>query len=202
MVVVGVLTRGKLTGWILLLTAFSAAVAGAVGWIGAPVGHGFDWNLGAVAATATGTTLLAGFTGALAWTTSGDVRATWELAELTRQEQASRDKPFVIASLMGVRFQGLSDDDVGNAFLAVELFNAGLGPALEIDITGEHSSALVLSRSLPALIPNERFPWGLYLEVIEEREEIAEDLTRFQLAGTYSDRHGNHHEIVVRIGAE
>ena len=43
--------------------------------------------------TALGTTLLAGATGWLAWSTRSEVRATQQLAELTRRQQAASDRP-------------------------------------------------------------------------------------------------------------
>src|SRR6266849_2199392 len=93
----GVLTRKRVVRWIGALFVTSLVVSGLVGSIGAS--HRFDWSLAAVAGTAFGTVTLAGFTGALAWTTSGDVQATWRLAEAQQKEQLARDRPIVIASV-------------------------------------------------------------------------------------------------------
>jgi len=79
----GVLSRDLLIRWLGILLAASAVVSALVGWVGGS--HGFDWTLAAVAGTAFGTIALAGFTGALAWTTSGDVQATWLLGTLTME---------------------------------------------------------------------------------------------------------------------
>jgi hypothetical protein len=87
----GVLTRGRAALWIGLMAVAALGLATLVGF--EAVGKGFDWNAAGVAGTAVGTVLLAGFTGALAWTTSGDVRATWELARLTREDQLARERP-------------------------------------------------------------------------------------------------------------
>jgi hypothetical protein len=78
----GVLDRPTLQKWIGALLLASVVVSAIVGFVGAD--QTFDWSLAAVAGTAFGTVVLAGCTGAFAWTTSGDVRATWEVAQLTR----------------------------------------------------------------------------------------------------------------------
>ncbi len=93
----------------------------------------FNWEVAAIAGTALGTTALAGFTGALAFTTSGDVRATWELADLTRKQQAAQERPIVIAKY--VRSQ---NGPAGAARVEVGLANVGLGPALRLELMIEH----------------------------------------------------------------
>src|SRR5262245_17059696 len=90
----GVLTKPAIAGWLVVLTTMSLAVSVIIGY--AAKGSAFDWATAAVAGTAVGTVLLAGFTGSLAWVTSGDVRATWELANLTREDQLARERPLVI----------------------------------------------------------------------------------------------------------
>lgn len=104
------------------VTVVVAALVGfaAEGW------HGFGWETAAAAGTAVATALLAAFTAALAFTTSGDVRATWELAELTRRDQAERQRPLVLEH--STRYQG----DYRDGYVDVKLSNAGLGPALRI----------------------------------------------------------------------
>src|SRR5690242_15269902 len=96
----GVLNRDSIQKWIGVLLLSSIVIGGIVGTIGAR--DEFDWSLAAVASTAFGTVVLAGFTGALAWTTSGDVKATWELAELTRREQEERVQPRVLIYSRGL----------------------------------------------------------------------------------------------------
>jgi hypothetical protein len=93
----GVLTRPRLLTWCLGGLLFIAAMAYLVGHYEARknTGH-FDWELASVFGTALGTTLLALATGALAFTTSGDVRATWELARLTREQQERNEQPVVL----------------------------------------------------------------------------------------------------------
>src|SRR5947209_2206160 len=112
----GTLTRRSVVIWIGVLLASSAAVSGIIGAVGAT--HGFDWDLAAVAGTSFGTIVLAGFTGALAWTTSSDVRATWELAKLTERDQAERERPVVL--LTGTQFGAAGS---GGAWLRLWLRN-------------------------------------------------------------------------------
>jgi hypothetical protein len=59
----------RLAGWIFAALVATAAFGGFIGWAAAGKDATFDWNVGAVAATAFGTTVLAGFTGTLAYAT-------------------------------------------------------------------------------------------------------------------------------------
>ena len=91
----GVLTARRLIAWIGALILISTVVSVTLGFVGAQHGvslRHFNWSLAAVGGTAVGTVLLAGFTGALAWTTSGDVRATIRLADSTQEEQRARNR--------------------------------------------------------------------------------------------------------------
>ncbi len=90
--------------------------------------HGFEWETASVFGTALGTTALAAFTGALAYTTSGDVRATWELATLTRRDQESRERPLL------VQYEAAFNGSPQGGQVRVVLFNAGLGPALRVEV--------------------------------------------------------------------
>jgi hypothetical protein len=74
----------------LLVIGFSAFV----GWVGAD--SGFDWELAAVFGTAAGTTLLAVATGALAYLTWGDVRATREQATISREALQESYRPLIV----------------------------------------------------------------------------------------------------------
>jgi hypothetical protein len=122
----GILTRESIQKWIGVLLLSSLAIGVIVGALGAT--DEFDWSVAALASTAFGTVVLAGFTGALAWTTSGDVRATWELAELARKDQEERVLPCVL-----VYGRALSTDP-GGGDLTVMVVNAGLGPALRVGV--------------------------------------------------------------------
>jgi hypothetical protein len=92
-----------------------------VGRAGAPNGVRFDWQLASVFGTALGTTLLAAATGWLAWSTRSEVRATQDLAELTRRQQAAGERPVVIQGPTG--FSGSPD----SGYVGITLRNAGLG---------------------------------------------------------------------------
>src|SRR5438876_6857993 len=94
----GVLTKRTMAVWVLSLLVLALASSVPVGFVAAPGNTTFNWGVASVFGTAVGTTLLAGFTAALSFTTSGDVRATWELARLTQQDQAARERPVVISS--------------------------------------------------------------------------------------------------------
>ncbi len=124
-------------------------------------GHTFEWSTAAVAATAAGTVLLAAFTAALAYTTSGDVSATWELARLTRADQISRQTPIVYPVWIRLSDDGTirspRDDRVpGSLFpVTVRIRNVGPGPAIDgrlrltyqgqITIEGEATQVHVVS---------------------------------------------------------
>jgi hypothetical protein len=67
------------------LAAAVVALSAIVGFVGAPHDERFSWELASIFGTALGTTLLAAATGWLAWSTRSEVRATQDLAELTRR---------------------------------------------------------------------------------------------------------------------
>ncbi len=132
----GVLTAQRLRKWIGALVVVALAVSVLIGYVGAPHGvsfHHFAWSLAAVAGTAIGTVLLAGFTGALAWTTSGDVRATIRLADATVEDQRARDRPIIVARPVEVNPVMLDPSGrVTVPALHVWLKNVGLGPAIDL----------------------------------------------------------------------
>lgn len=76
--------RAVALGLPTLLVAF--AISAIVGHLATEAGKPYNWEVAGVFGTALGTVLLAAATGALAWTTSEDVRATWVLAEVAREE--------------------------------------------------------------------------------------------------------------------
>jgi hypothetical protein len=87
-----------------------------------------------------GTTALAIATGTLAFTTSGDVRPTWELARLTREDQERSERPLVLvqhAEWVSRRADPVFGDDRSDhtGALRVSLRNVGLGPALRVEVT-------------------------------------------------------------------
>jgi hypothetical protein len=96
-----------------------AALAFLVGHLAARAETGyFDWELASIFGTALGTTALALATGALSYTTSGDVRAAWEGV---RQQW----RPVVLVSpIPTARFGGS---------IILTLKNVGRGPALAVE---------------------------------------------------------------------
>lgn len=103
----GVLTPRLVGSALVGLTVAACIAAYAFGVLSAPAGYfwvnprgaaaeEFDWPNAMLAATAAGTILLGAFTAALAYTTSGDVSATWRLARLTAADQAAREAPVLI----------------------------------------------------------------------------------------------------------
>jgi hypothetical protein len=119
-----------------LLASVAVAVAAVVG-LSILVGYlgpkpGFQWELASVFGTALGTTLLAAATGALAYSTWSDVRATWELARLTARDQAERERPVVLLLDTSYIPEPGAENERGR--LNVILRNVGLGPALRTQV--------------------------------------------------------------------
>jgi hypothetical protein len=171
----GVLTVPLVVGWLLLLTAAACAAAYAFGVLSASHGHfwvnprgasseEFDWPNAMLAATAAGTILLGAFTAALAYTTSGDVSATWRLAQLTAEDQAAREAPVLIVAGTEITMTGdatYTDPQEGDeqgvfSFeIAGSVRNVGLGPAVKVrlalDYTGDADDMIAFSPT--AVIP-------------------------------------------------
>lgn len=182
----GLLKARTLTKWIGYLLLASVATSGLIGWIGGT--HGFDWSLAAVAGTAFGTVVLAGFTGALARATSIDVSATRDLADLTRQDQELRRRPAVLIT------QRIWDG--AQASLNVVLVNAGLGPALRIKLLADYRSAAASGGSAEhPFMAAEAPPIELRISVTQLKpRQVA--LRSFSFSGTCEDMYGERHPIV------
>jgi hypothetical protein len=164
-----------------------AVVAGLSVLVGfAGPNEGFQWELASIFGTALGTTLLAAATGALAYSTWSDVRATWRLAELTKHDQDERQRPIVL--LLGANYEG--SEAGGN--LKISLRNVGLGPALRVSIWAtyrddDHRPTFTPeSYTIPAIAPNEAVPLRLYVSFEDRPETVAQD--RFAIFGTFTDR--------------
>ena len=122
----GVRGSGRVVWLGLCLVTFVVASFVLVGSV-ASREKGFDWELSSIFGKAVGTTLLALSTGWLAYSTRSEVRATQDLAELTRESQAASERPLVLFER--VAFQ---ETEPNRGFLILALVNAGLGPALRI----------------------------------------------------------------------
>jgi hypothetical protein len=199
----GVLTRKRLTLWIGALVLLSASIATLLGFIGARDGISFshfDWSLAAVAGTAIGTIVLAGFTGALAWTTSGDVRATIRLADATVEDQRARNRPIVAVRVVGVSWvvlDGTSRESV--AALQLWLKNVGLGPALDLRLRASYEGTIAPTEEVIAVVAVDE-------EIVDRPISLARlsepqagfDPSKFEVSGECTDRtRTERHPIVV-----
>ena len=128
------LSRRRLIVAAMALLVAVLGVSAVVGLVSAKAHERFDWEVASIFGTALGTTALAAFTGALAVSTSDDVRATWELARLTRDDQSARERPLVV--LHHVVFHGNTD----GLWVSVDVANVGLGPALDLRLDGHVGS--------------------------------------------------------------
>ena len=197
----GVLTVKRVIGWAAPVLMVVAGLSYLVG-LAATRGHGpFNWDVASIFGTALGTTALAAFTGALAFTTSGDVRATWRLAELTQEDQAARERPTVV--LHHAEFRP------AERHVSISFHNVGLGPALNIVF-----EALVRQDLVPAHPVASPFRWpvqmsGRYdsialpvsfpaLSTVEDVAAASNALEpdAFEIRATYEDRRGHVYDLV------
>lgn len=157
-----------------------------VGFLGPK--HGFQWELASIFGTALGTTLLAAATGALAFSTWSDVRATWRLADLTRRDQDERQRPVVLQQ--DVVFQ---DAEAQAGWLIVTLRNVGLGPALRVEVTADYANEEFKPTFapnpyvFPAIAPGE----SLSFQTWARFDRLPPDGVKadaFPLSGTFTDR--------------
>jgi hypothetical protein len=166
-----------------------------VGWFGSP--EGFDWELASVFGTATGTTLLAMATYWLAYSTRSDVRATQELAQLTRHEQAVRERPVVLQE--DARFCGTPSD----ATAEVALVNVGLGPALRVRVSAlyvghDDWTPRIEGQVVPAIAPGEHRTVGLEARFPGPLRPGGPRADGFRFVGDYLDRsRGNTYGIIT-----
>jgi hypothetical protein len=169
-----------------------------VGHFGASGKAWFDWSLASIFGTALGTTALAAFTGALAYTTSGDVRATWELAALTKHDQDVRQQPLVIQ--VEAVYGGSPEDGA----VQVRLWNAGLGPALRVSVSATYVDPAnpdiapeIGAKIWPVLAPNSQVDIALPVR-FEQLPDGGVHSDGFPIRGTYLDRtQENEYEIIT-----
>jgi hypothetical protein len=172
-----------------------------VGYLGSREDDRFDWELAAIFGTAAGTTLLAAATYWLAYSTRSEVRATQTLAELSRQDQAARERPVVVYK--GGGFSG----DPRNGIVRVLLLNIGLGPALRVRVSASYLGhpdwqPAIETVTIAAMPPNEdavvdlhvRFPEPFLPGGVHDA---------FPISGSYLDlSQRNEYEIITSWGGE
>ena len=130
-----------------------------------------QWELASVFGTALGTTLFAAATGALAYSTWSDVRATSQLADLTKGDQDERQRPVVLQ-------QDAVFDDTGplEGWLIVTFNNVGLGPALRVEVEADYSDEdgskpWIESTTIPAISPANTASVQLFVRFPELRKK-------------------------------
>jgi hypothetical protein len=135
--------RNTVVMWGIVALAFVIAISGVIGAIATPEGdHPYNWSVAALGATALGTLALAIGTGALAWSTTDDVRATRALATVAQDERADAARPVVILAVKPrlevvhstSRTHTLDDP---NGYVDLGVRNIGRGPALDVGIVVE-----------------------------------------------------------------
>jgi hypothetical protein len=183
----------------LVALAAVVALSAVVGFVGSPDTR-FGWELAAVFGTALGTTLLAVATGWLAWSTRSEVRATQDLAELTREQYAASERPVVLQRNAG--WNGTPE----NGYLAIDLQNVGLGPALRVRVSASYVGHLdwqpiiePASATIPAIEPNSNAPRiELPVRFPEPYKPEGVRGDGFRVIGTYLDRSRlNTYEIIT-----
>jgi hypothetical protein len=198
----GVLTKRRVAIWIVGLLVLVAALSIPIGFAAATGKASFSWHVASIFGTAVGTTALAGFTGALAFTTSGDVRATWELATLTRADQETRERPTVILHHAGwsqQREDPVSGQDRPSqtGVLDIRLFNVGLGPALRVEVTAHYTGddrPEITPVTIPVILPGDLARVETLVFFQRKPDQIKQD--GFKVSGTYLDR-GQRHEYEI-----
>jgi hypothetical protein len=193
-----------LAGWIAVSLVLVVLLSVAVGYAGPS--KGFQWELASVFGTALGTTLLAAATGALAYSTWGDLRATWQLANLTKRDQDERERPVVLVqSRSGFGGSGSFGGQYDGSF-DFELRNVGLGPALGVTIWPKYSDesygATFSPNPLthPSIAPNETVPLRLGVFFPETSPTGGIDTGDFELHGTFSDRsRRRNYEVITAL---
>jgi hypothetical protein len=156
-----------------------------VGFVGPK--HGFQWDLASLFGTALGTTLLAAGTGALAYSTWSELRATWQLADLTKRDQDERERPVVLQQ--DATFDG--NEETMEGWLHVALRNVGLGPALRVEVAADYADEWgnqpeIMSHVLPSIPPGGTETFQMFVRFPELRNEVNPDA--FRLRGTFTDR--------------
>jgi hypothetical protein len=85
--------------WVVVAGGVVVGLSILVGFVGPK--PGFQWELASLFGTALGTTLLAASTGALAYSTWSDVRATWRLAAISQATLDAEVQPVLVDVVPG-----------------------------------------------------------------------------------------------------
>jgi hypothetical protein len=93
------LSPGKVLAGATIGLAIVVGLSIVVGYVGPK--PGFQWGLASIFGTALGTTLLALATGALAYSTWSDVRATWRLANISQAALDAQVQPVLVDVVPG-----------------------------------------------------------------------------------------------------
>jgi hypothetical protein len=181
-------------GWGRIAVVVGVLVASVlVGFLSADDPHTFNWEVAAIFGTAAGTLALA--------------VVTWVLASAARRDQELRDRPLVILRVVSLQIQG--SEPRRRFVLIVEVHNAGLGPALKVNVharqAGEPRSLKIDSWLHPVLGPGEpghmelpiSFVPGGSLEV-DDMSLGALELHGFEVWGSYTDRGGERTYKLIR----
>jgi hypothetical protein len=146
-----------------------------------------NWELAAIFGTALGTTLLALSTGALAWSTRSEVRATQRLAELTQEQQAANDRPVLILQ-QRASFAGTPE----NGVVQLRLQNVGLGPALRVRLRATYDDADwnpgTLETTVGAVVANTAVPVEMPVSFPPPNKPGGVRGDGFSVEGDYLDR--------------
>jgi len=170
-----------------LALAAVVALSALVGFVGSPDTR-FGWELAAIFGTALGTTLLAVATGWLAWSTRSEVRATQELAELTRRQQMASERPDVLLK-RSASWSGSPPTGV----VSFELHNVGLGPALRVRVSASYTGHADWQPGIdPAEVPVIEAGTAVTVDLAanfpEPQAAGGVNAAAFAVAGTYLDR--------------
>jgi hypothetical protein len=198
----GVLRKRSVAAWIILLLVVTLGVGYVVGVASAPgstwfanITHRneFEWTNASVTAAAVAAALLAGFTSALAWSTSSLARAQY--ADLS-----ARHRPQVIVDR-------LSREAGQGPAVTVHLRNVGVGPALDVKLTASYTGELELeavetSAAIPVLEPgsdaSQTFRWRFGEEAAASDDVPASE---FRCSGDFTDHAMLQRFDVVDLGS-
>jgi hypothetical protein len=178
------------------------AVAALVGYLAAPRGESFGWEVAVLTGTGVATLALAVFTGILAvstWrlaqATSLDVTATQRLADIAAQDQKRAVEPYLVVTSVDVSAYS-PNSEVWNIDLTIS--NVGQGPALEVAVYAFHQpreGGVADETNLymvPAIGPGAaHVRKGVDVSKMPNPKELP------MIGGTYVDRDGNPPERIT-----